>query len=154
MKTKIKIVLFLMGTSFLFAHGQNVVVNGNLLVQGKMGIFAPLVDRLCVNGCVWAKEVIADPVGWPDYVFEKDYKLLSLAEVEAYIEKQGHLPGIPTAAEVSMNGLDLAETCVGLLQKVEELTLYLIAQDKELNAQDEEISSLKEKLDNLQQKME
>lgn len=69
---------------------------------------------------------------WPDYVFEQDYKLLPLTEVSNYIKSQGHLPGMPVAAEIEQNGVDLYQSTRLLVEKVEELTLYLIQQQEEI----------------------
>lgn len=80
---------------------------------------------------------------WSDYVFEKDYKLRSLSEVESFIKNKKHLPGIPSAAEVVNTGIDLAEMDAKLLSKIEELTLYLINQQKE-------IEKLKIQLENIE----
>ena len=69
---------------------------------------------------------------WSDRVFEKGYRLKSLGEVEQHIQQTGHLPGVPSAVEVVEKGLDLGKMDATLLEKVEELTLYLIGQRKEL----------------------
>lgn len=69
---------------------------------------------------------------WSDRVFEKEYKLKSLREVEQHIQQTGHLPGVPSATEVVATGIDLGKMDAKLLEKVEELTLYLIEQRKEL----------------------
>ena len=69
---------------------------------------------------------------WADFVFEKDYDLPTLSEVEQFIQKNKHLPGVPSAKEVETNGMDVAETQAMLLQKIEELTLYIIQQQKEI----------------------
>lgn len=69
---------------------------------------------------------------WPDYVFEKSYKLQSLNEIEEYILMNKHLPDVPSACEVENDGIDLAQMNAKLLQKVEELTLHLINQGKEI----------------------
>lgn len=68
-----------------------------------------------------------------DYVFKKEYKLKSLNEVESYIKENNHLPGMPSASEVRENGMDIAEMNNKLLEKVEELTLYVIELKKEIN---------------------
>lgn len=83
-------------------------------------------DKLAVNGNIRAKEVKVEMANWPDYVFQEDYSLLPLGDLEAYIKENGHLPGIPTAKEVEADGVALAEMNRKLLEKVEELTLYLI----------------------------
>ena len=149
-------LLFLFGTSSFVAFGQNqdveVEVDSNLLILGKMGVDYYPTNKLDVNGTVRAKEVVAFPWNWPDFVFDKEYKLLLLAEVEAYLETQGHLPDIPSTADAIANGVDLMEINAKLLQKVEELTLYVIEQNKELNKQDKEILFLNKEIDNFQYK--
>jgi hypothetical protein len=70
---------------------------------------------------------------WPDYVFHEDYKLLSLNEVEQYITENHHLPNVPSAAEVEANGVNIGEMNAILLQKVEELTLYIIDLQKQVD---------------------
>jgi hypothetical protein len=69
---------------------------------------------------------------WLDYVFEPTFKLHSLKKVENFIKANKHLPDVPSTADVTKNGLDLAETQALLLQKIEELTLYVIRQQKEI----------------------
>ncbi|MBK1442738.1 hypothetical protein JHJ32_22250 [Parapedobacter sp. ISTM3] len=100
--------------------------------EGNIGLGAdPDGDyRLSVNGKVRAKEVKVEVANWPDYVFKTDYPLMPLAELEAYIKTNGHLPGIPAAEEVEAVGVGLAEMNHKLLEKVEELTLHLIERQK------------------------
>ncbi|GAB3915739.1 hypothetical protein [Larkinella terrae] len=83
---------------------------------------------------------------WSDKVFEKGYKLKSLAEVEQHIHQTGHLPSVPSAAEVVEKGIDLGKMDAKLLEKIEELTLYLIEQRKELEAVREQNKQLKERM--------
>ena len=78
--------------------------------------------------------VVKLQVDWPDYVFEKVYKRLSLSELELFILKNRHLPEVPTADDVEKNGLSLGEMDAILLKKIEELTLYVIEQQKEIEA--------------------
>jgi len=87
--------------------------------------------KLSVNGPIRSKEVKVE-VGWADYVFDKDYDLKSLKEVENYIHKNKHLPDVPSAADVARNGVKVGETEAILLKKIEELTLYLIEKDKKI----------------------
>jgi hypothetical protein len=89
--------------------------------------------QLSSDGVLRAREIIvdADP-NWPDYVFEKDYSLLSLDEIERFILENGHLPGIPSAHTIKETGIDLGEMNRLLLEKVEELTLHVIKQQKEI----------------------
>jgi hypothetical protein len=91
--------------------------------------------QLSSDGILRAREIIvdADP-NWPDYVFEKDYNLLSLKETERFIFENGHLPGVPSAESIQTTGLDLGEMNRLLLEKIEELTLHVIQQQKEINS--------------------
>jgi len=100
--------------------------------EGRVGINTtnPGTYQLAVNGTIRAKELVID-TGWSDYVFEDDYKLMSLTDVNAFIEREGHLPGMPKASEVVENGIGVAEATTKLLEKVEELTLYVIQLHKE-----------------------
>ena len=90
------------------------------------------MNELDVNGTVRAKEVKVES-GWADFVFKKDYKLLTLEEVKRHIDEKGTLPGVPSEEEVKVNGVNLAETNALLLQKIEELTLYIIEMKIEIN---------------------
>jgi hypothetical protein len=92
--------------------------------------------KLAVNGKIRAQEIKVEASPWPDYVFAPDYELPTLQETEKHIKEKGHLPGIPSAAEVKANGIDLGEMNAKLLQKIEELTLHLIEKDKEIKSLD------------------
>lgn len=81
--------------------------------------------------------------GWADYVFKKDYKLNSLESVEKHIEEKGHLPNIPSAKEVKENGINLGEMDAKLLEKIEELTLYVIQLNKDVEQLKEENKEFK-----------
>jgi hypothetical protein len=81
----------------------------------------------------------------PDYVFEKNYNLRPLAEVENYINQNKHLPEVPAAKEMEANGVNLGEMNMLLLKKVEELTLYVIELKKENEKQQLEIQKLHDK---------
>ncbi len=76
----------------------------------------------------------SNSTSWSDFVFSKDYKLRSLSEVEQYYTSNHHLPDVPSASQVSADGIDVAKMDATLLQKIEELTLYVVAQQKEINA--------------------
>lgn len=100
-------------------------------------------EKLSVNGKIRAHEVKVETANWPDYVFEQDYKILGLQELAAYIKINKHLPEMPSALEVSKNGVELGEMNKLLLKKIEELTIYLIEQNKEINKLKQDLSVLK-----------
>jgi hypothetical protein len=118
---------------------------------GNVGIGTTQTDaKLTVNGTVHTKEVKVDlNVPGPDYVFEKDYPLMSLEETKAYIDANKHLPEVPSAKEMEKNGVQLGEMNMLLLKKVEELTLYSIEQNQKLNYQQSLIQKLLTELDQL-----
>ncbi|QHS56419.1 hypothetical protein GWR56_13055 [Mucilaginibacter sp. 14171R-50] len=114
-----------------------------------IGTIAPPTGyKLAVNGSVIATAVTVQMYGeWPDYVFKKDYKLLPLTEVKNYIDRNQHLPDMPSEQEIAANGLNLGELSKVLTKKVEELTLYLIEKEKELNV-------LKARMDKMEKSIE
>jgi len=136
--------------------------------SGNVGIGTRFPDqRLTVNGTVHSTSVLVDTnAPPPDYVFKKDYNLPTLAEIKTYTDKNHHLPGVPAAAEMEKNGINLGEMNMVLLKKVEELTLYLMEKDnaeikqKEINEihsaqlklQQKQIDELKKSLDNVNHK--
>lgn len=89
--------------------------------------------KLGADGTLMAKEIKVTLTGWPDYVFDKGYNLMPLTETEQYIEANGHLPNVPSAAEVETDGMSVGEMNKVLLQKVEELTLYVIELQKQID---------------------
>lgn len=107
-------------------------------------------EKLAVNGKIRSKEVIVEATGWPDYVFEADYDLPTLVEIEAYIKANKHLPDVPSAKQVEENGLILGEMNALLLKKIEELTLHTIAIKKEIDSLKKENEVLKEKMNRSQ----
>lgn len=99
----------------------------SFVVSGNVGIgTATPSEKLSVNGNIGAREVKVETTNWPDYVFDDDYALMPLSELEAYIKANKHLPGIPSAKEAEADGIGLAEMNRKLLEKVEELTRYVI----------------------------
>ena len=106
--------------------------------------------KLAVNGTIRAKEVIVD-TGWSDYVFKPGYPLASLSEVEAHIKAHGHLPGVPSEAQVAKEGVTLGDMQSKLLAKIEELTLHQIAQEKQLASFQSDNAALRARVSTLEQ---
>ena len=130
--------------SFVAAEIDASVLNINSVSGGNVGIGTTNpTEKLSVNGKIRAKEIIVETTGWSDCVFAKDYKLAPLSEVEQHIQQQGHLPGVPSATEVAENGVSVGNMQAVLLAKVEELTLHLIAQEKEVAALRAEVQHLR-----------
>lgn len=124
--------------------GNAVVSNGYLAINttNTVGNHA-----LYVGGSIIGEEVVVKSQGsWPDYVFDPDYDLCSLEDLEMFIESNRHLPGVPSAAEVTEVGQALGANQQVLLEKVEELTLYMIQLNKELEAAKTRIAELEEEL--------
>lgn len=118
----------------------------------RIGVGVPKVGgiaqnaMLSVDGLILAKEIrvaVSTTTHWADYVFEKGYKLQDLSEVEEYIKKHKHLPNVPSAEDVTKNGIDMLEMNATLLKKIEELTLYTIELKKQLDAQQKVIDQIK-----------
>ena len=101
--------------------------------------------KLDVLGTIRAKEVLVNLDGGADFVFEKGYKLLPIEHVANYVQENKHLPDIPSANEMVKNGVSMGDMQVKLLQKVEELTLYAIQQNKKIETLEKEIKELKTK---------
>lgn len=114
----------------------------NLVINAGGGLVAiggnPVPGyKLSVGGALRADSLSVPLVGglkteWPDFVFAEDYQLAPLGEVESFVRSHGHLPDVPPVEELASTGLDLGAMQARLLQKVEELTLYAIEQDKRL----------------------
>jgi len=114
--------------------------------NGNVGIGTVANDyKLAVNGTIAAKKLKITQNGWSDFVFDPGYTLPSLSVLEQYIRQHKHLPGIATEAEVKANGVDVGDTQARLLQKIEELTLYVIALNKKIEEQQAQINELKKK---------
>ncbi|CAM1348535.1 hypothetical protein [Tenacibaculum halocynthiae] len=119
-----------------------------------IGTTTPGIWKLAVNGNIRAKEIKVE-TGWSDFVFYDDYKLPTLKEVEKHIKEKGHLKDIPSAKDVEKNGIFLGKMDSKLLQKIEELTLYTIQQQKEieeLKLQNKILLELQKRLEKLEKK--
>ena len=102
------------------------------------------------NGMIRGRRMKLDLNTWADYVFEPTYQLMPLSEVETFVKKEKHLPNVPSEQELKANGADVMEMNKILMEKVEELTLYLIQQNKNTEALKQELEALKAKLAELE----
>ncbi len=138
------------GYNGAFSNLLNVLKNGNV----GIGTVTTGNHKLAVEGSIGAREIKVEAFpNWSDFVFSYDYQLPTLTEVENHIKEKGHLKDIPSAKEVETNGFYLGEMDAKLLQKIEELTLYTIEQEKKINSQNKEIEDLKsqqERIDTLE----
>jgi len=109
-----------------------IVGDGYVSVPGKMGIGTFNPDyKFAVNGSIRSKEVVVEST-WADYVFDSDYQLPSLIDVEEFIQQHRHLPNIPSAKEIAEKGLAMGDIQKKMMEKIEELTLYVIELRKEI----------------------
>jgi len=137
------------GSDLLRLTGSGGGYSNHLIIRssGEVGIGTATTKagyKLSVDGKVACEEVLVEnSTNWPDYVFEEGYELMSLEELEESIELNNHLPGMPTAAEVDENGISLGEMQRILLEKIEELTLYTIEQEKRIIALEKENNKLR-----------
>lgn len=109
--------------------------------------------RLAVNGEILAKKVRITPNNWSDFVFDSSYHLPTLQQVERFVTKHKHLPEMPSAREISDKDLELGQNQAKLLQKIEEMTLYLIAQEKALNEREERINERQQLLNDREKRL-
>ena len=126
-----KLELYINGSTNTNSIPDQQVMTWNYNGNVGIGITNP-TNKLDVNGTIHSKEVKVDMNGWSDFVFKKEYSLPTLAEVEKHITEKGYLENIPSEEEVLKNGINLGEMNSKLLQKIEELTLYIIEQDKKI----------------------
>lgn len=113
-----------------------------------IGITNP-AEKLAVNGVIRAKEIKVEATNWPDYVFNENYQLKSLAEVETFIKTNKYLPGIPNQKQVEKDGVNLGEMNRKLLEKVEELTLYLLEERNKRTALEDKVGLLEKQVEKL-----
>jgi hypothetical protein len=111
----------------------NGTVKASAIEAPSMNVNTMTISTLTVTSKLWAAEVeVTNLPGWKDYVFDDDYPLMPLSQVEAFIMENRHLPGIPSEKEVMASGFNIAEMNAMLLQKIEELTLYVIELEKKI----------------------
>ncbi|PRD44972.1 hypothetical protein [Sphingobacterium haloxyli] len=137
------------GKLLLTGSGNHFIENGNV----GIGTTSPKA-KLAVEGNILAKEIkVTNNIAVPDYVFELDYHLSSLSDVEAYVKEHKHLPEIPSAKDIERDGLDLGEMNLLLLKKVEELTLHLIEKEKEIGKHREKIGNLEGEIESIKEQL-
>lgn len=125
-------------------NSQTGVVTHQFYASGKTMIHngTRAIFQLESDGLLRLRRVKIDEANWPDYVFEKDYQLPSLNQVEKFIEQNGHLPNVPSRKEILEDGVEVGEMLRILTEKVEELTLYSIEQQKLIEGQQKKIEEL------------
>lgn len=120
--------------SMLSVRGRASITN--TLAIGGGGVVVPAGYRLAVKDGIITEKLkvaVAGTADWADYVFADEYKLMPLEQVEKFVKENNHLPNVPSAVEVVESGIDVAKMDAKLLEKIEELTLYIIQQQKEIN---------------------
>lgn len=136
---------FFTSTGSTFTKSMTILGNGNV----GIGTLTPGACKLAVDGLIGARRIKVTQAAWADFVFHPEYKLPSLGEVELFINKHQHLPDIPAEKEVVQDGLDLGDMNKKLLQKIEELTLYMIEEHKKNQQQERLIQQLQEEIKQL-----
>lgn len=137
-------------SGFVIAPYNNTNMGIRITKEGNVGIGTPMTNnplnyKLGVNGLIMCKEIVVDinDAVWPDYVFNKNYNLMSIDSLSSYINTNKHLPLIPSAAEMNCNGeYKVGEMQVSLLSKIEELTLYIIELNKKNALLEEKVNQL------------
>jgi hypothetical protein len=119
-------------------YGTHLAINGNV----GIGTLSP-EKKLDVVGAIRAHEIVVSKAKTADFVFEEDYKLRPLEEVEAFVKEHKHLPEVASAREMERDGVKQSKMNQKLLQKIEELTLYMIEVKKIIDKQQREIENLK-----------
>jgi hypothetical protein len=157
------IIAFVLQMFYVNVFGQTI--EGNVKIEGKLlikksdtnitfdNISANSQEKystFIVGGVLSEDYAIAPQQNWADYVFNADYQLQNLNELECYIKTNKHLPDIPSAAEVQEDGYVLHDINVKLLQKIEELTLYSIEQNKKIEQLEDMVNSYQKLLDKVE----
>jgi hypothetical protein len=140
------------GRIFLKTSNDGGAMQTRLAIEddGKVGIGTNTPShKLAVNGTIRAKEVLVESQNWPDFVFTDAYDLPTLDEVAAHVDAEGHLPGVPSAASAEANGVKVGAMQRTLLQKIEELTLYAIDREEEVQALRDQVQAQQKQIDAL-----
>ena len=146
------------GSDLTFTAGLWLPNGDGISYDGKVGIgmdpATSLPDgyQLAVDGKIIATEIKVQSDIWADFVFDNSYILRSLGDLEKYINEHKHLPDMPSVKDVEQSGISLGEMNAKLLQKIEELTLYLIEQDRKLEEKERQIEELMERVEKLEKK--
>jgi hypothetical protein len=122
-----------------------IAANGNITMGN---VATPAGYKLYVETGILTERVkvaVKTSANWADYVFAPDYQLKSISEVDAFIKTNKHLPGVPSAASMVKNGLDVAAMDAKLLEKIEELTLYVIGLNEQMKKMEMKYAALKKK---------
>ena len=142
---------------FVIAPWANAESGMRIDKNGNVGIGTANTNdaayKLFVETGIRTRKIKVDHSSWPDYIFHTTYQLRPLNEVEQYIQQNRHLPEVPSAEEVTKNGLDLGDNQATLLKKIEELTLYVIEQNKKLEQQNELIKKQQDRLEALEKRI-
>jgi hypothetical protein len=134
------------GSSEIYDNGTFVGLNTTTAPTGYL---------FAVNGKAIFNKIVVEAYGnWADFVFQDNYKLPAITDVAKYIDQYQHLPGVPSESEVEKNGIDVGGNQKILLQKVEELTLYIIDENKQIKAQNKETAEQNKKIEELQNQNE
>ncbi len=126
------------------SNGNLTIYNGRLIIESPSGLGSG-TKRIALNsdGTIRAREILVDLVAIPDYVFSKEYPLMSMEELREYIRKNKHLPGIQSESEYKEEGqINVGELNVKLLEKVEELTLYILQLEEKMKEMSKEIEAI------------
>jgi hypothetical protein len=122
--------------------GIRITSDGNVGIGTKLAT-NPNNFKLAVDGKIGCRSIRVETTAWADYVFDKAYKLKTLSELEAFVTANKHLPNVPSATEVEKDGFDMAVMDAKLLEKIEELSLYIIEQNKRIEALEQKAADRK-----------
>lgn len=146
-------------TDHVFYAGSSSTISNELMrIKGNgnvtIGVTTPATGyKLTVAGKIMCTELKVQLQPFPDYVFEKNYRLKTLKEVENHIDTYKRLPGMPSAAEVESTGMNVGEMQGKVVEKVEELTLYIIQQQKQIEASQKQVEALQQMVEKLKQQV-